>query len=61
MADQVLMEDTGANYDKTAYSEGSEDLNGKEASYRHAPMLSVPRTVMKQRVRGALVPMRRVE
>jgi hypothetical protein len=55
------MEDTGANYDKTAYSEGSEDLNGKEASYRHAPMLSVPRTVMKQRVRGALVPMRRVE
>lgn len=55
------MEDTGANYDITAFSEGSEELNGKEAAYRNAPMLSAPRLVMKQRVRGALVPVRRVE
>jgi hypothetical protein len=55
------MEDTGANYDTTAFSEGSEDLNGKDASYRHASMVSAPRLVAKQRIRGALVPMRRVE
>ena len=55
------MEDTGANYDMTAFSEGSEDLNGKDASYRNAPMISAPRVVQKLRVRGALVPMPRLE
>jgi hypothetical protein len=53
------MEDTEANYNTTASSEGSEELNGKDASYRQAPMISGPRMVMKQRIRGALVPMRR--
>ena len=47
--------------DKAPYSEGSQDLNGKDATFRNAPMVSAPRLVMKQRIRGALVPMRRVE
>ena len=55
------MQDTEANYDMTAACEGSEDLNGKDASYRNANMISAPRTVLKQRVRGALVPVRNVE
>lgn len=53
------MEDTGANYDMTVPCEGSEDLNGKDASYRSAPMISAPRVVVKRRVGGALVPMPR--
>lgn len=52
------MNDADTNYDMTTSCEGSEDLNGKDASYRNAPMISAPRTVMKQRIRGALVPMR---
>jgi hypothetical protein len=55
------MDDTGANYDLTASCEGSEDLNGKDASYRNASMISAPRTVMKRRIGGALVPMRQEE
>jgi hypothetical protein len=55
------MEDQGVPANSTTVSEGSEELNGKDASYRNAPMVSSPRTVMKQRLRGALVPMRRVE
>lgn len=54
------MDDTGANYDMTSPCEGSEDLNGKDASYRNANMISSPRTVMKRRVGGALVPMGRM-
>jgi hypothetical protein len=53
------MNEADVNYDSTTSCEGSEDLNGKDASYRNAPMISTPRTVMKQRVRGAIVPMRR--
>lgn len=56
----MIMEDTEANYDMTASCEGSEDLNGKDASYRNANMISAPRLIVKQRVRGALVPIRRV-
>jgi hypothetical protein len=55
------MDDFGVPSNPSAPNEGSEDLNGKEATFRHAPLVSAPRTVMKQRVRGALVPMRRVE
>jgi len=51
------MNDTDANYDLSTSSEGSEDLNGKDASYRNANMISAPRMVVKRRVRGALVPM----
>lgn len=50
------MGDTEANYDMTTAPEGSEELNGKDASYRSAPMISAPRTVLKRRIRGALVP-----
>jgi hypothetical protein len=52
------MDDTGANYDLSASCEGSEDLNGKDASYRSANMISAPRAVLKRRIRGALVPFR---
>jgi hypothetical protein len=41
--------------------EGSEDLNGKDASYRNANMISAPRTILKRRIRGALVPLRSME
>ncbi len=54
------MDDTGAQYDINTSGEGSEDLNGKDASYRNAPMISEPRLVMKRRLPGALVPMRRM-
>lgn len=49
------------NYQETHPCEGSHDLNGKSASFRNAPMISAPGTVMKMRIRGALVPMRRPE
>jgi hypothetical protein len=55
------MQDTEANYDMTTPSEGSEDLNGKDASYRNANMISAPRVVVKRRVGGALVPIGRAE
>lgn len=55
------MGDTESNFEATTSPEGSEELNGKDASFRNAPMISAPRTVLKQRVRGALVPMRRLE
>jgi len=51
--------DADSNYDMNTACEGSEDLNGKDASYRNAPMISAPRTVRKMRIRGALVPMPR--
>jgi len=52
------MSDTSSKYDETHPTEGSHELNGKDASYRNAKMVSDPRTVRKMRVRGALVPMR---
>jgi hypothetical protein len=55
------MNEAESNYDMTTACEGSEELNGKDAAYRHAPMVSAPRTVQKMRVRGALVPVRRVQ
>jgi hypothetical protein len=55
------MEDAGTSFDLTTSSEGTEDLNGKDASYRNASMISAPRTVVKRRVRGALVPMGKVQ
>jgi hypothetical protein len=54
------MNEADTNYDMTTACEGSEELNGKDASYRHAPMISAPRLVPKMRIRGALVPMKRV-
>jgi len=54
------MNDAETNYDMTTSCEGSEELNGKDAAYRHAPMQSAPRLIPKMRIRGALVPMRRV-
>ncbi len=54
------MNEAESNYDMTTSCEGSEELNGKDASYRNAPMISPPRMIQKQRIRGALVPMRKV-
>jgi hypothetical protein len=47
--------------DKSPPSEGSESLNGKDATFRNAPMVSAPRLVPKLRLRGALVPFRRLQ
>lgn len=51
------MSDTSAKYEETHPCEGSVELNGKDVSYRNANMISEPRSVLKRRVRGALVPM----
>lgn len=51
------MSQDDSNYDMTHPCEGSEELNGKDASTRSAPMISAPRMVQKMRRRGALVPM----
>ena len=45
------------NYQESHSCESSSELNGKDASFRNAPMISAPRTVRKRRIRGALVPM----
>ena len=55
----INMNETDSHYEMNTSPEGSEELNGKDASYRIAPMISAPRTVLKQRVRGALVPLGR--
>jgi len=44
---------------QTHSCEAHEEANGKDATYRNAPMISVPKTITKQRIRGALVPFRR--
>ncbi len=49
------------NYQESHPCEGSPDLNGKGASYRNAPMISAPGVIVKMRIKGALVPMRKVE
>ena len=50
------MIDSETNYDMSTSCEGSEELNGKDASYRGASMISAPKLVQKLRRRGALVP-----
>jgi len=45
------------DFNPTTSCEGSQELNGKDVSYRSAPMISAPRIVQKRRIRGALVPM----
>lgn len=54
------MSDSESNLDMSQGCESNEELNGKDAAYRHAPMISAPRLIPKMRVRGALVPMRRL-
>lgn len=43
--------------DEAHACEGSAELNGKDAAYRTVNMISAPATVVKRRIRGALVPM----
>jgi len=45
------------DFNPTTSCEGSQELNGKDVSYRSAPMISAPPIVQKRRIRGALVPM----
>lgn len=52
------MNDADSNFDSSTSPEGSEELNGKDASYRRASMISESRVIVKRRIRGALVPMR---
>lgn len=51
------MEDVGVSLEATSSCEGQSELNGKDATYRTASMISAPRTIRKLRIRGALVPM----
>lgn len=44
---------------QTHSCETHEEANGKDATYRNAPSISLPRTIVKQRIRGALVPVQR--
>lgn len=44
---------------QTHSCEAHEEANGKDATFRHAPMVSVPKTIIKQRIRGAMIPLRR--
>ena len=53
------MNDNESNFDQTTGCESNQELNGEGTSYRNAPMISAPRTVTKQRIRGALIPMLR--
>lgn len=55
------MDNTDSNLNITHSSEGSQELNGKDASYRQANMISEPRTVLKRRIRGVLVPIGRMQ
>jgi hypothetical protein len=50
------MDSPESNFDVSTSPEGSAELNGKDASYRNAPMISEPSMVVKRRIRGALVP-----
>jgi hypothetical protein len=50
------MSDFESNFETTVGCESNEELNGKDASFRGASMISSPRLVQKLRRRGALVP-----
>ena len=47
------------DFQQTTPCEGSDDLNGKDATFRGAAMISEPSLVVKRRIRGALVPIGR--
>jgi hypothetical protein len=53
------MFDSDDSLNRTHSCETHEEANGKDATYRNAPMISVPQVIVKQRIRGALVPMKR--
>lgn len=48
--------DSSYNLNNSEQPLGVGELNGKDASTRNAPMVSPPGTVIKRRIRGALVP-----
>jgi hypothetical protein len=50
------MEDSNTKYENSHACEGSSELNGSNASYRGAKMVSDPAIIVKRRIRGALVP-----
>jgi len=48
--------DSSYNLNNSEQPLGTEELNGKDASTRNAAMISAPVTILKRRIRGALVP-----
>jgi hypothetical protein len=48
-------------YDETVGCESNSELNGEGASFRSAKMVSDPAIIIKRRIKGALVPMPRVQ
>jgi hypothetical protein len=44
-------------HDASFGCESNNELNGKDASFHGAPMISEPRVIVKRRIKGALVPM----
>lgn len=54
-----MLEEDSLN--QTHPCEAHEEANGKDATYRHAPSISEPKTIIKRRIRGAMIPMRRQE
>ena len=55
------MENSESNLEASYTAEGSQELNGKDASFRHSSIISEPRTVVKRRINGVLVPIGRLE
>ena len=55
------MADTDVKYDQTIGCESNTELNGEGSSFRNANMISAPKTILKRRIRVALVPIGIVE
>jgi hypothetical protein len=52
--------DSSYNLNNSEQPLGTGELNGTDASTRSAPMISPPGTILKRRIRGALVPFKKL-
>jgi hypothetical protein len=52
--------DSSYNLNNSEQPLGTGELNGTDASTRSAPMISSPGTILKRRIRGALVPFKKL-
>ena len=52
--------DSSYNLNNSEQPLGTGELNGKDASTRSASMISPPGTIIKRRIRGALVPFKKL-
>ena len=48
-------------YDEAVGCESNSELNGEGASFRSVGMISEPAIIIKRRIKGALVPMPKVQ